>query len=264
MILNLKYLLHLLLALPLFPLLWRQGKQIRLRVPELPPAAGDFGSVKSGREEVGRALRLVTMGESTIAGIGVETHEEGFTGTLARSLSRHFGRAVQWRVLARSGYTAAEVRDKLVPKLSATEPDIVVIGLGGNDTFHFNPPWRWQQHIQSLVVAIRAQYEEAIILFTNMPPVGLFPAVTPLLRFFLGRQVQLLGAALRRQIAGQDRLYYYNRPITWADWQERLGIEAEPEELFSDGVHPSKLTYQIWAEDIARFAAKVLEKEGSL
>jgi len=34
--------------------------------------------------------------------------------------------------------------------------------------------------------------------------------------------------------------------------------------LFSDGVHPSKLTYQIWAEDIARFAAKVLEKEGSL
>lgn len=257
--LNLKYLLHLLLALPLFPLLWRQGKQIRLRVPQLPPAAGSCGSVGEGRE-----LRLVTMGESTIAGIGVETHEEGFTGTLAQSLSRHFGRAVQWRVLARSGYTAKEVKAKLVPRLPEIPPHLIVIGLGGNDTFHFNPPWKWRQHIQELAGAIRQMHPRVPILFTNMPPVGLFPAVTPLLRFFLGRQVQLLGAALRRQIAGQHGVYYYNRPITWADWRERLGVEAEAEELFSDGVHPSKLTYQIWAEDIARFAATVLEKEGSL
>jgi lysophospholipase L1-like esterase len=32
----------------------------------------------------------------------------------------------------------------------------------------------------------------------------------------------------------------------------KLGIKAEKSDFFSDGVHPSLLTYQTWAQDVAR------------
>jgi hypothetical protein len=44
-------------------------------------------------------LNLITIGESKIAGVGVKTHEEGFTGSLAMELSVLLGCDVRWKVV---------------------------------------------------------------------------------------------------------------------------------------------------------------------
>ena len=43
--------------------------------------------------------------------------------------------------------------------------------------------------------------------------------------------------------------------ITIDAWTKRLNIDADKSAFFSDGVHPSKLTYQVWAKDLSRFIA---------
>ena len=106
-----------LLLLPLFPLLLVLGKWVRRRVPQLPEAQHHIEGTTSG---VQPALRLLALGDSTIAGVGVTDHRDGITGHLADTLARAAGRAVSWQVLARSGYTAERVNAKLVARIPAS------------------------------------------------------------------------------------------------------------------------------------------------
>ncbi|MFK7936589.1 MAG: GDSL-type esterase/lipase family protein, partial [Saprospiraceae bacterium] len=137
---QIQYFFGALLAIPFLPVLVYQGKRVRATIPDLGEAQGEtIGRV--GAE--GELLRLLTLGESTFAGVGVTTHEEGITAELARLLTAHYQRPVEWRVLAKSGYTAKQVHDELLPKIPAVDYDIIVIGLGGNETFQLNRPLRW-------------------------------------------------------------------------------------------------------------------------
>lgn len=247
---DIKYLLGVLLALPALPLMYIQGKRIRTSVPKLPPAKGPSGRSGNG---AGAPFRLITLGESTIAGIGVDTHTKGFSGTLANTLSNQLGKAVEWKVYAKSGYTAALVAEKLIPKITEEEVDLIVIGLGGNDAFHLNAPWRWRRDIRSLIVTLRDRFPAVPVVFTNMPPIRSFPAFTPLIQRVIGNHVELLGQSLDYVIQPIPNVFYYARVITLEDWRERLGVSAPPADFFSDGVHPSALTYQVWARDVAEY-----------
>ncbi|MGB7479647.1 MAG: SGNH/GDSL hydrolase family protein, partial [Burkholderiaceae bacterium] len=72
-----------LIALPLLPLLVAQGRRTRRVTPRLPEAGGpDCGLAGSGS---GRPLRLLAVGESPVAGVGVLRHDEAITGQLARA-----------------------------------------------------------------------------------------------------------------------------------------------------------------------------------
>jgi hypothetical protein len=85
--------------LPLLPLLYVQGRIVRRRTPKVPEAIGP----SSGRVQGGEpALRLVVIGESTVAGVGAPTHAEALTGQLAVAIARKRQRAVRWQALGRS------------------------------------------------------------------------------------------------------------------------------------------------------------------
>jgi lysophospholipase L1-like esterase len=230
--------------------MYLQGRRIRSTVPRLPEATGPEGVCGSGNG----VIRLLCIGESTFAGVGVKTHEEGFAGSLAKALSERMDAAVQWKVYARSGYTARTVREKLVPRIAETEADLIVIGLGGNDAFTLNTPWAWKRDIRGLIEALRQKFGDTPIVFANMPPIREFPAFTPLIRFTIGNLVEILGEALQAITTQLPNVYFSSRTITLSDWITRLGVGARPADFFSDGVHPSRLTYQAWAKDLAAFA----------
>lgn len=248
-----RYILHSLLIIPLLPLMYFQGKRIRSTVPRLPEATGPEGVCGSDSKGV---IRLLCIGESTFAGVGVKTHEEGFAGSLAKALSESFDAEVQWKVYAKSGYTARAVKDKMVPRITETSADLIVIGLGGNDAFTMNSPWAWQRDIRGLIEALRQKFGDTPIVFTNMPPIREFPAFTPLIRFTIGNLVEILGEALQSLTTERPNVYFSSRTITLSDWITRLGVGATPADFFSDGVHPSRLTYQAWAKDLAEFACR--------
>ena len=51
-------------------------------------------------------------------------------------------------------------------------------------------------------------------------------------------------------------MYYNNELIRLETWQKRYAIKGEISDFFSDGVHPSMLTYQIWGKDMANYIMK--------
>lgn len=248
---NIRYTAGALISIPLLPLMYLQGRKVRASVPRLSEAAGPEGECKCDKDS-NRIIRLLTLGESTIAGVGVNTHEEGFTGTLANELSRLFKANVNWKVYARSGYTARKVLDKVIPNILEKEADLIVIGLGANDAFTLNRPHRWKVEVRQLIEALKQKFPSALIVFCNMPPIKEFPAFTPLIKFVVGNLVELLGEELDDLTAGYGNVYYCNEVVKLDNWIRRFDLKMEKAAFFSDGVHPSLLTYQIWAKDVAQ------------
>lgn len=246
---NFKYSLGAILTLPLLPIMYVQGKRIRASVPKLPEAKEPKGIINLPKSR--KTIQLLVLGESTIAGVGVNTHKEGFTGTLAKELSYLFQCTIHWNVYAKSGYTAQKITKKLVPKIQENPIDLVVIGIGGNDAFTLNSPKKWRKAIQELLDTLQSKYPLTPIVFCNMPPIKEFPAFTALLKSTMGTLVEILGKELQKVIIDYNDVYYYGEIITLAQWIKRHELKASKADFFSDGVHPSKLTYQTWAKEIA-------------
>lgn len=247
---NIKYLFGALISLPLLPLMYYQGKKIKASVPKLPEADGIEGQYNlNGNSD--RTLKVITIGESTIAGVGVLTHKEGFTGTFAYEISNLFNSNVKWKVYARSGYTANKVENRLISKITEKQVDLIVIGLGGNDAFTLNRPSKWKVDIHSLIRSLQTKFPESMIVFCNMPPIKQFPAFTSLIKFTIGNLVEILGAELEKIVKEYQNVFYFEEKITFEGWINKFQLNVSIEDFFSDGVHPSKLTYQTWAKDIA-------------
>lgn len=251
---QLQFLLASVPTLPLLPILLAQGIRIKRSVPKLPPAEGPHGMVRRVKSNVFK--QVLFLGESTVAGIGVRTHEEGFAGTLARELASLQQCNIEWKVYARSGYTAKQVRQFLVPSIQETSVDLIIIGLGGNNAFGLHSPNRWRRDVSALLVELRQRFPDTKIVFSNMPPIKLFPAFTPLLKRTVGNLVELLGDSLAELVAEYPNVYYNAERIQLDVWKERYGVSDDVQAYFSDGVHPSLLTYQIWASDMAKYIVK--------
>jgi len=239
------YFLGWTIALPLAPLLYWQARRTRAHVRRLLPADGTHGRVDGPR-----ALRLLTIGESTVASVGMPDHETGFTGWIARHLARRSGRGVSWTVLGRSGYTAARVRDELIGSIPSEPFDLIVIGLGGNDTFKLNSPLRFKRDLVALIHAIRSRQPTSPIVVASLPPVGSFPAFPPLLRRFLGELVELHRSVLHDLPDRLSNVRYSSRQLRPEEWIENSDRQVSIDDLFCDGVHPSSLTYRYWCEEI--------------
>ncbi|WP_158976236.1 SGNH/GDSL hydrolase family protein [Cellulophaga sp. L1A9] len=247
---NLKYILGAIISIPLLPLLYFQGKKIKKNVPRLPEAKGPIGITSVATKKV---LRMLTIGESTIAGVGVATHQEGFTGSLACELAIALNTNIDWKVYAKSGYTAKRVCDKIIGSITEESVDFIVIGLGGNDAFELNSPKKWNRDIRALIKSIQLKFKGVPIIFTNMPPIKEFPAFTSLIKFTIGNLVTILGNELEEIVKDYEGVYFYTRQVSSIDLIKRYKLKINPSDFFSDGVHPSKTTYQIWAKDISNF-----------
>lgn len=247
---NVKYTFGSILAAPLLPLMYFQGKKIRRNVVQLPEAKGTQGRstpvVQNGK------LNVLLIGESTFAGVGVESHQMGFAGAFSDELSRSSSKEINWRVYARSGYTAKRVQYKILPKIEEDSADLILVGIGGNDAFKLSKPKKWRQDAHDLIHAIQEQFLDAPIVFCNLPPIKLFPAFTSTIKFVVGNLVEILGEELAAVVDQYDQVYFNDEVITLNAWMKRFDIEGDTNDFFSDGVHPSGLTYRTWGKEMAR------------
>jgi hypothetical protein len=97
-----------LLALLLLPVLLPMALHTRRRALRLAPAAGPQQGV-AGAEFDGPALRVLLLGESTVAGVGVACQSQALVGQLAQALAAQQRRPVAWQACGENGITAIKL-----------------------------------------------------------------------------------------------------------------------------------------------------------
>jgi lysophospholipase L1-like esterase len=241
--------------------MYLQGKKIKTIVPKIPEAKGVKGISSVSSE---KSLQMLTIGDSTMASVGVKTHQEGFTGTLASELATELKTNINWKVYAKNGYSAKKVKEKIINLITEKSIDFIVIGLGGNDAFELNTPKKWNKDVRELIKTIRLRFVGVPIIFVNMPPLKEIPAFTSLIKFTIGNLVNILGKELEKIVKDFENVYYYTTPVSSVDLIKKFNLKIKLDEFFSDGVHPSKTVYQIWAKDFSNFITQSKEIKNAL
>jgi lysophospholipase L1-like esterase len=203
------------------------------RTEKLPEAAGPRDGVTGD----GPPLRLLIVGDSSAAGVGVNTQDDALAGQVVAALSPHF--VVQWQAVARSGVTSARAQGMVA---QARACDVAITALGVNDVLRHTSSGRFARAQTVLHTRLR-DLGAQVILCSAVPPLGAFAAFPQPLRGHLGVRAAKLDATLQA-VCAQTGARHVPFDITpSADWLAR------------DGLHPSAKLYQHWG---ARMAGLVL------
>lgn len=226
--------LDVLLRYPLAPILLWQGLRLRKTALILPEADGP----RHGTLGQGPDLRLLIVGDSSAAGVGVADQSQALAGQVTALLAQEFN--LKWTLIARTGATTASTLETL----QSTPPDtydVALLALGVNDVTRGVTQRRFLKQQAALRDLLRSRFGTSHIIVTAVPPVGQFPALSPLLKWILGAQAARFDAALEHAVRAQPECRYL-----------RFDIPMEPDLMASDGFHPSARTYGIWAKSAAK------------
>jgi len=177
--------------LPWAPLLLAEGLYARLATTRLPPARDPAGRVGGGS----RTVRLAGLGDSIIAGVGVESQAQGLVGQVAAQVASRAPVAVEYRAFGEPGATAKGILTGLLSAAVDFEPELVVLSLGVNDAIAGVKPSDFKDTLRALVDALAGSARRPSIVFGGVPPLGSFPALPWPLSQLLGERAQALQAA---------------------------------------------------------------------
>lgn len=99
-----------------FPVYVWQGLGVRRRTTRMLPAQGPVMHEISGQAP---AVSLLMLGDSSAASVGIGNSEYGLAAQLADLISKRTGRAVRWRAAGFNSATSGQIRDHVLPNLSA-------------------------------------------------------------------------------------------------------------------------------------------------
>lgn len=220
--------------LALGPVLLPQAKWVRRTALRLPEAAGPREGVV-GEGEPG--LRVLVVGDSSAAGVGVADQAQALALPLAKEISSNLGAAVGWQLVAQTGVNTREAI-ALVSRTRVNAADVAVVVLGVNDVSSQTTATQFIGDLQKLVSLLGVKR----VVFAGLPPMHLMSAVPHPLRWYLGRYSAWLDAALREWCAAQGHGYCAS------------DFSTDPRMLADDGYHPGPLLYPQWAARLAKVA----------
>ena len=219
------------------PVLVRQGRQVRRRMPRLPAARGPTEGVCPGSEP---ALRLTVLGDSAAAGVGASTHDEALGGYLGAEVARRTGRKTSWHVVARSGAKTRDVTRDLVPLL--VEPtDVIIAVVGVNDLKNYRLIRDFRRDTEALIEAIRRETGAVPVVLAGIPPFEHMPGLPRPMRTILGLRGRAMDDVLRRLALRMDNVRHISLNA----------LEFPADAFTADGFHPASRGYRLWAEVIA-------------
>jgi lysophospholipase L1-like esterase len=224
--------------LALSPVLLCQGKYVRRVTPKLPEAGGP----RSGECGSGIPLRLLILGDSAAAGVGVETQQEALAGHLIKGLEQRF--RVFWKVEAQTGATTRST----IARLNCTAPEhfnAVAISLGVNEVTCGRRVRTWLAELDELAGLLRRKFEVQRMLWSGVPAMHEFPSLPQPLSWYLGARARLLDAVLQSWTQQQSDCEFIPAPIS-----NYAALMA------SDGFHPGPKVYELWGAEIARRLAE--------
>lgn len=221
--------------LALGPVLLPQAKWLKRTALRLPEAVGPrVGQVGDGEP----GLRLLVVGDSSAAGVGVADQAQALALPLAHRLRDLLGTPVAWQLVAQTGVDTAEAR-RLVQRSELQAADVVVTALGVNDVSSQVTAARFVWQTELLWSELRERTGARWGVISGLPPMHLLAAVPQPLRWYLGRYAAWLDAAVRDWAEAQHLGYC---ALQWA---------ADASALAQDGFHPGPTLYPQWAGHLA-------------
>ena len=221
--------------LALGPVLLTQARWLKrtaIRLPE--PVGARCGLLGEGEP----LLRLLVIGDSAAAGVGVADQAQALALPLAHILAKHLNGSVAWQLVAQSGVNTAQART-LLSKVQLEPADVVVTALGVNDVSS-------QTSVEGFIKEQSALWDDVQqitgarwAVFSGLPPMHVLPAVPQPLRWYLGRCATGLDRALYQWTKGRHLGYC---ALNWA---------ADKGSIAQDGFHPGPTLYPRWAERLA-------------
>ncbi len=234
-----------LLALPLLPWLLAQGKRTRRITPRMPEAAGQRSGIAAAPLLANdlAPLALLAIGESTVAGVGVDDQQQAITAQLAKQLATHYQRPVSWHACGKNGATVADAMTALATgsmQLPAQPVQVLLVAFGVNDTTAFHSSQRYRRDLQRLLDHVQQAVQPALVVVTGVPPVHRFSALPQPLRHVLGQKAQVLTRTARELVQQRSNTIFVQV------------IQGHPDLLAYDGYHPAAVGVRLWAEDLAQ------------
>lgn len=218
------------------PVLHAQGRRLGRQVPRLPEASGRSGTVGDGPV----SCRVVVVGDSVAAGVGVDRGEHTVAGRIATLLARDT--AVHWLIHAKGGLDARGVQRRLAGAVDLAAADVLVLSVGVNDLKALHTSRRWRAELTALLRHLRVAAPGARLVMLGMPPMDMFPALPRPLRDVLAVRARMLDAVAREVALGSGAGYASLDPAA---------LEAQGA-FAADGFHPSAATHAAMAEAVVR------------
>lgn len=210
------------------PIILSQALWVVARTARLPEAAGD----RNGKTGQGRPLRLLVLGDSSAAGVGVTCQSQALGGQVSDALAAQF--LVEWRVVARSGATARSMAPAL-RHLPDQRFDIALVALGVNDAKNGVSLAAWTKAYDQLLDTLQGRFACRCICVSGLPPVRQFPALPSPLNEVLGARTERFDTRLR-QIA-RHRSGVVHMPVDFP---------MDATKMATDGFHPGPEIYREW------------------
>jgi lysophospholipase L1-like esterase len=213
--------------------MWVQSS-MKLLPPATGPTTGTVGDAADGVP-----VRIAVLGESTAAGCGVEAHNDGFPGSLARTIAERTGRPVTWETVGHDGATGRRIRYRLLPQISETLT-VAVLLAGTNDVLSRRSPAQWAEDLDAIVSGLADRAEHVLVV--GIPSFETFPSLPTTLRRYLAKSAGTLDEASQRVCAQRPRVTWVNLPGS---------MQGGPGFFSPDRFHPSAYGYLRLAQEVA-------------
>ncbi len=230
--------------LALAPLLIFQAVRTRRRAPVLPEAAGPREG-RAGKGE-GNLIRVLVVGDSSAAGVGVAQQDHAVVGHLVRTLAVHRAGPIEWRLRAKSGLTTREVQAMLVAD-PPPPADVAVVVTGVNDVIDQVPARRAIGHRAALADWLLEHELARHIVFAPLPPMHQFPLLPEPLRGVIGDDARRHDRELARWAATRSDVSH-----------AAIALELTAAMMASDGFHPGEPVYRACGEALALHIARTI------
>ncbi|MBW3087333.1 SGNH/GDSL hydrolase family protein [Bifidobacterium sp. 82T24] len=216
---------------------WWAKHHVHLAPEPAGERSGLVGEQYGGDGGTARPFTLVAVGDSMVAGCGVDDQAKGLIPDLARGIADVLERPVRWSTHGKLGATMRRVRYRLLPEV-AEKPDLLVLCAGSNDIMAQRSEKEWSADLAATLDEAAALADDIVVYscgqLYNSPSLG------ATLRRYLEGRVDAQTAASKRICAGRDVIYL---DMTHED------VKADDAQFYADDhFHPGEFGYRYMAD----------------
>ena len=188
----------------LLPIVIPIGRHLRKQLVRLPEAEGARQGVRGNASST---LTLLTLGESPVAGVGLDSQAQNLTPILADLLHQKTTKQITWHILAKSGLRLSQSLPLFESQLP-NHVDILFVNIGANDCKDGTAISTWLKTWDHVLSTLRIRYPSALFICSGIPPFLYFPALPWPVQFFLGCRSDIMNHLLSKKIQSWEHCLF--------------------------------------------------------